>query len=119
MAQETEANARIESSDKQDCVNIEKAKSIEGLGSHLNVSVSMKCKTDSHMTQSFELVQKCEALIKSKVVRSVNPETGNMNLNLGDFMRSTICLEHVCIQVDDGVFSMEIKCTNRKKNLYM
>ena len=109
MAEEMEAHKRKESPEKQDSVNILKAKSSEGLVSYLNVSFSIKGKTDSQMTQSFELVQNGEALITSKVTQSVNPEMGYMNLSLGDFIRSTIRPEDVCIQMKDGGFSLDIK----------
>ena len=109
MAEETEVHDKIESPKKQDYVNLQKAKSSEGLGSYLNVSFSMKGKTETQMTQSFELVQNGEALITSKVARSVNPEMGNININLGDFIRSTIRPEDVCIQTKDGVLSLDIK----------
>ena len=85
-------------------MNLQKAKSSEGLESYLNVSFSMKGKTETQI-----LVQNGDVLITSKVAQSVNPEMGNININLGDFIRSTIRPEDVCIHTKDGVLSLDIK----------
>ena len=75
---------------------------------NLKLKFSVSGSTGDKLTQWFLLRQNDEDLIDSKVLRAAGTGMGDMEVNLGDFTRSSIKPENIKVSVVKGEFSLNI-----------